>query len=356
MDRESTFVSVNSMSNLRINDSIIRQVKGVSWYRIDFRFILIALFSLGIHSTIIILIHKMKVHPVETVVIEEIPERFAKLIMEKPIPKKKSEIKKSGLNGPANPSVNKFDESESFKHDQTKGQSNITSQQRSAAQKTVAIHTARVEQKIRTVGVLGMLTGVGTTAKGPAVVDVLGKMAEKKEKFSDLDAELDKMSGLQKTQNIDVLNRKVVKSKDISVAHKEEIDDLIASVGAPKTIDLTKKGDFVIQRPESIEGAASSNTKRDPDAINAIVASHKSSIRMSYEKYLRRDPNLSGKISVRFTIAASGNVTDIKILENSTGNSDLEDEIIRKIKMWQFDPINDGDVTVTYPFVFAQAQ
>jgi len=46
-------------------------------------------------------------------------------------------------------------------------------------------------------------------------------------------------------------------------------------------------------------------------------------------------------------------VTGIQILENSTGNDELEDEIVRKIRMWQFDEIPDGEVTVTYPFVFS---
>ena len=73
---------------------------------------------------------------------------------------------------------------------------------------------------------------------------------------------------------------------------------------------------------------------------------------MSYEKYLKRNPNLAGKLTVRFTIAASGRVTSVQILENTTGNENLQRDIIRKIKMWRFEKITEGDVTVTYPFVF----
>jgi TonB family protein len=197
-----------------------------------------------------------------------------------------------------------------------------------------------------------MLTGVGTTAKGPSVVDVLGTMKNKKGHFVDLDQALENMSGLQKNQNIEVLDRKLVKSKDIAISQKEEIDDLIASVGHAKTVDLSKKGDFVIQRPESIEGAASSDAKRDAGAINSVVSSHKLSIKMSYEKFLSRDPNLSGKITIKITIAASGSVTFVKAIENTTGSQELEEEIIRKISMWQFEPVPEGNVTITYPFVF----
>jgi TonB family protein len=355
VDSRESFITVNQMSVNLIDKSVLRQIRGLSWTRMDLRFILIALISVSIHLFIILAINKIKLKPAETVVIEDVPERFAKLIVEKPIPKTdkklKSKIESSGK------TVSKLQNETDMKPDnQLKNPTNITTEERVKAQKAISIHTARVERKIRTVGVLGMLTGVGNTAKGPAVVDVLGNMHEKKDKFSDLNAVLDNMNGLQKAQNIDILNRKLVKSKDISVSHKEEIDDLIASVGNAKTSDLSKKGDFIIQRPESIEGAASSNAKRDPDIINEVVASHKASIKMSYEKFLRRDPNLTGKISVRFTISASGTVSNVKILENTTGNTELEDEIIRKIKMWQFESIPEGDVTVTYPFVFAPAQ
>jgi TonB family protein len=196
---------------------------------------------------------------------------------------------------------------------------------------------------------------VGTTAKGPAVIDVLGAMGTRKESSTNLDEALAKMSGLQRADNVDVLQKKLVKSKDVAVQHKEEIDDLIASVGSARSVDLAKRGEFVIQKPESIEGAASSNAKRDNNAINAVVASHKASIRMTYEKHLKRDPALAGKVTVRFTISATGSVTAVTILENTTNNSDLEQEITRKIRMWRFETVPEGDVTVTYPFVFTPA-
>ena len=73
---------------------------------------------------------------------------------------------------------------------------------------------------------------------------------------------------------------------------------------------------------------------------------------MSYERFLKREPSLQGKITVRFTITANGCVTDVEILENTTHNRGLENEIRRKVKMWKFAAIPEGDVTVTFPFVF----
>jgi TonB family protein len=200
-----------------------------------------------------------------------------------------------------------------------------------------------------------MLTGVGTTAKGPSVVDVLGAVGKKKERVQDLDKALAEVTGLQQTQSIDIVQRKLVKSKDVEIAHKESIDDLIAGIGAAKTSDLSKKGDILISKPESIEGAASSSAKRDISAINAVVASHKTSVRMSYERFLKKSPDLAGKITIRFTIDAGGYVTRMEVLENTTGNKDLEEEILRKVKMWKFEEIPEGEVTITYPLVFQPA-
>jgi TonB family protein len=344
-------VIVAGTALVAIDRNFIKAVRGSPWRKIDTRFFLIALLSIGLHAGFVIYFHTIKIAPAKTKTIEEIPERFAKLIIEKPIPK---EIKNKPLvNQQASKEQAAREEAEKTNtqqssNSQTGGPSAVVKQ-------SVARQVARVEQKIRTVGVLGMLTGVGTTAKGPSVVDVLGSVGNKKEHAQDLDKALADMSGLQQSRSIDIMQRKLVKSKDVEISHKESIDDLIAGIGAAKTSDLSKRGDIIISRPESIEGAASSNAKRDITAINAVVASHKVSVRMSYERFLKKIPDLAGKITIRFTIDAEGNVTRLEIMENTTGNKELEDEILHKVKMWKFETIPEGEVTVTYPLVFQPA-
>ena len=325
---------------------ILREIRGSFWETLDYRFAIILLLSLLVHSVILFRINTLEVKPIEVTVIEKMPERLAKLIVEKPVPKEAAQQTTDSKKTTKPAEVEKSEKAVPTTTADKKTMDPVK------AKKAVARRAARVEKKIRTVGVLGMLTGVGSTAKGPSVVDVLGNSHNKKERFQDLEKALSTMSGLQQTKDINVMQRKLVRSKDLSIDYKENIDNLVASIGVAKTTTFAKKGNFVIQRPESIEGSASSNVKRNNKAINKIVASHKASIRMSYEKYLNRIPNLAGKITIRFTISPLGRVIKVQIVENTTNNKDLEKDIVRKVKMWRFDKIPKGDVTVTYPFVF----
>ncbi len=350
MERDANIVVVAGGAATIDAKRFLKTVRGSFLQKTDRRFLGIVLFSLALHVGTVMYFRSIKIAPAKTKTLEQIPERFAKLIIEKPLPKEDKKKLSTDASKRASAEAGETQAQKTAAGD-AGGQSGPSV----AVKKNVARQVARVEQKIRTVGVLGMLTGVGTTAKGPSVIDVLAAAGKKKERMQDLDKALEEVSGLQQTHSIDIVQKKLVKSKDVEIARKESIDDLIAGIGAAKTSDLSKKGDIVISRPESIEGAASSSAKRDITAINAVVSSHKTSVRMSYERFLKKAPDLAGKITIRFTIDAGGSVTRAEVLENTTGNQELEEEILRKVKMWKFEEIPEGEVTITYPLLFQPA-
>jgi TonB family protein len=325
--------------------AMLRQVRGSMWNKIEPGFFIIMLLSIVLHGGLIFSINRMKLPPQRVLTIEEIPDRFVKFIIEKPMPKDMQKKNAQEVTGPASEAARTQGQTETLKEE-------ITPAQRAVAQKNVATRVANVESKIRTVGVLGLLTGTGTTAKGAAVIDVLGSRGNRKERNQDLELALQGQAGLIKTSDAGVLEQKVVQSKDIPlVGRSEDIDDLL-DMGKTTTKDLMKTGNIIIRPPESIEGAASSNARRNDDVIGEIVTRNKAGIKLSYDKFLKRDPDLAGKITIRFTISAAGTVTTVAILENTTGNIAFEQELIRKIKLWRFDEVPEGDVTVTYPFLF----
>jgi TonB family protein len=335
-----------------IDSRLVAKVRGNMMTSMDIRFMLIVIVSLILHGAGLLILRSVKVEQ-KQMALEDMSQRFVKLIVDKPMPKlEKQKTEKAAAGTGTTAPVTEQKTQQGLQ--QAGGDAPvITEKQRAVARKAVERQVARVEQKIRTVGVLGMLTGVGGTAKGPMVVDVLGAVRGGKEHMQDLDKALDGISGLQKAENVATMEQKLVKSKDVTAGpNRASIDMIIAGIGAAQSKDLAKQGDFVISKPEAIEGAGAVSSKRDTRAINDVVLSHKSSVKMSYEKFLKRDPNLAGKITIRFTITAAGTVSNVEVLENSTGNTDLEGEIIRKIQMWKFDPVPEGDATVTYPFVF----
>jgi TonB family protein len=90
---------------------------------------------------------------------------------------------------------------------------------------------------------------------------------------------------------------------------------------------------------------------RSPESILRVIRSNIGGFQYSYQKYLRDNPNLGGKISLKFTIRPSGDIVEITIVSSNTGNGTLDEEIKDKARRMKFDQIEKGNVTVTYAFV-----
>ena len=75
-----------------------------------------------------------------------------------------------------------------------------------------------------------------------------------------------------------------------------------------------------------------------------------------YSKELAKNPKLAGRVKVKFTIAASGQVLTSARQESSMGNARVENCVVQAVKRIQFPkPKGGGIVIVSYPFKFAPA-
>jgi TonB family protein len=91
----------------------------------------------------------------------------------------------------------------------------------------------------------------------------------------------------------------------------------------------------------------------DAALVQTQIKQRLKSITRCYESELRKNPSLSGKVTVTFTIQERGNVTDAKASENTTGSPAVADCVTRTISRFRFNPGPDGgSVTFRYPFVF----
>jgi TonB family protein len=94
----------------------------------------------------------------------------------------------------------------------------------------------------------------------------------------------------------------------------------------------------------------------DPSLVSKEVRARIGAIKACYERALKRNPSLSGKIKVRWTITAAGTVSSVDIEEDSLGDSEVTTCIKGLVARWRFPAPSGGSVDVVYPFVFQASQ
>lgn len=101
-------------------------------------------------------------------------------------------------------------------------------------------------------------------------------------------------------------------------------------------------------------GAGQRNKKasRTDEEIQLVFDRNKSSIFGIYNRALRENASLQGRMVLRLTIAPSGEVTNIGIVSSELGDSELERRLLARIKAFNFGEKDVDTVTVTYPIHF----
>lgn len=107
-------------------------------------------------------------------------------------------------------------------------------------------------------------------------------------------------------------------------------------------------------RPDVATGNATQQGALDKDVIRRVIRRSLSRIRYCYERELLKDPNLAGRVSVRFVIRPDGTVTGVSDGGSSLPSEEAKACVRRAISALVFPrPKGGGVVTVTYPFIFA---
>jgi TonB family protein len=92
----------------------------------------------------------------------------------------------------------------------------------------------------------------------------------------------------------------------------------------------------------------------DASIVVQMIKTRIGAIRACYERELKRNPSLAGKVTIQFTIEERGNVSGVKVAENTTGDTAVGQCVANAIQRFRFNPGPEGgSVTFAYPFVFA---
>ncbi len=94
----------------------------------------------------------------------------------------------------------------------------------------------------------------------------------------------------------------------------------------------------------------------DSNAVVRLLQLRQSTIRRCYERQLRDDPRLRGRVVARFTIELDGTISGVTATENTTGSPALAGCVIYVVSGLRFNPgPAGGPVTYSFPFVFGVA-
>lgn len=92
----------------------------------------------------------------------------------------------------------------------------------------------------------------------------------------------------------------------------------------------------------------------DAFAVRSKIKRDLPKINRCYESALRNEPELEGKVSVRFAVVRAGTVHGVKVLENTTGSESVERCVARVVATLRFPSRRYGkSMRFTFPFVFA---
>jgi hypothetical protein len=111
-------------------------------------------------------------------------------------------------------------------------------------------------------------------------------------------------------------------------------------------------GGHKVSAPRIREGATTVNGRLPPEVIQRIVRQNFGRFRLCYENGMRNNPNLQGRVTVKFIIDRSGAVS-----MTADGGSDLPDQgvvqcVVRGFGNLSFPQPEGGMVTVVYPIMF----
>lgn len=105
------------------------------------------------------------------------------------------------------------------------------------------------------------------------------------------------------------------------------------------------RGPMVRAAPPSVSGLLS------PEAIRRVVLRNLGQVSHCHEQGLAQNPNLEGRVVIRFIIGGNGTVMGSQVQESTVGIPSVAQCIANAVRRWQFpSPEGGGIVTVNYPF------
>lgn len=82
---------------------------------------------------------------------------------------------------------------------------------------------------------------------------------------------------------------------------------------------------------------------------------NKGAIYALYNRALRQNPALEGKLVLRLTISPDGAVTFCEVVSSELGDADLEQKLVQRVMLFRFEAKDVEAMTTTKPIDFFPA-
>jgi hypothetical protein len=272
--------------------------------------------------------------------IDDIPDRFAKMVMPDKIMENEKEEGEGAGKEEEIPKAKKKN-----KQEEDEGEGEGDSEEARAASE--AVRRARIEKKVSGRGLLKILGARGESgvAMGGAVADVFGEGSV----GGSGDGAFDGIGGLDVAT---AAGQKGQRGMD-GAGSAASIEDMGTRgvVGKAGSGGKGKREARVVARVSSAALQEFDSDSRSQSDITKIIRRRLGGIKHCYEQRLKRNPDLKGKIVVRFVIHPGGKVIEAEVVENTTGDRELG--IAARVKSVRFPPAEGGETSVVYPFILA---
>src|SRR5450432_444709 len=320
-------------------------VRGSVFSDVDWFFTTIAAISFLLHLSLVIYLRNVDWPRKPD--IESVPDRFVQMIVKKPEEKKvekPAEVKKTEEAKKEPEKKKGADEEKKVKKELTDEEKAKLAEDKARAD---AERRARLAEQVKSTGLLKLL---GAKADGEgSIADVLGK--------GDVDRDQEKafqgVGGIGVANNNDQLRG--IKSGGSGSGRVASVGGLrgggsIAGGGTGAAAVEKKVSGVVKSEAPAVDG------ELDPAMVAKEVRSRLGAIKACYERGLKRNPNLSGKIVIHWTITQAGTVSGVDVEQDTLGDAEVASCIKSLIARWRFPAPSGGSVEVSFPFVFQSSQ
>jgi hypothetical protein len=319
-------------------------VRGSALSGIDWFFTTVAAVSFLLH--LVFVIYLRNVDWPRKPDIEAVPDRFVQMVVKKE--EKKPEPKKEEV---AKVDEAKKEEKKKGEEEKKPAKRELTEEEKAkiaeAKAKADAERRARLAEQVKSTGLLKLL-GAKSDAGG-SIADVLGK--------GDVDRDQEKafqgVGGVGVASGNDSLRG--IKSGGSGSGRVADAGSLRGGAGIAGAETGKGAGERTVKAAIKTETPAVDG-ELDPNMVAKEVRSRLGAIKACYERALKRNPNLSGKVVIHWTITQAGTVSGVDVEQDTLGDAEVASCIKSLIARWRFPAPSGGSVDVSFPFVFQASQ